>query len=70
MRPANDRRPAREYKPRQLARLAKESPIEVVVDDDPEVVERLRTLGYPVHLAAWVPRPSTLKTAQEREGRT
>ncbi|MGI5236615.1 hypothetical protein [Dactylosporangium sp. CA-139066] len=70
MRPANDRRPAREFKPRQLTRLAKESPIEVVVDDDPEVVSRLRELGYPVRLAAWVPHSPTLKSAQEREGRT
>ncbi|MFG2040806.1 hypothetical protein [Dactylosporangium sp. NPDC048998] len=70
MRPANDRRPARDFKPRQLARLARESPIELVVDDDPEVVERLRVLGYAVRLADWVPRSSTLRTAQEREGRT
>ncbi|WP_432830472.1 hypothetical protein [Dactylosporangium sp. CA-092794] len=70
MRPAGDRRPAREFKAQQLARLARESPIEVVVDDDPEVVERLRGLGYPVRLADWVPHSSTLRTAQEREGRT
>jgi hypothetical protein len=70
MRPANDRRPARDFKSRQIARLAKESPIEVVVDDDPEVVQRLRALGYPVRLADWVPHSSTLGAAQEREGRT
>ncbi|MEV6927194.1 hypothetical protein AB0M46_22205 [Dactylosporangium sp. NPDC051485] len=70
MRPANDRRPARDYKARQLARLAGESPIEVVVDDDPAVVERLRGLGYPVRLADWVPHSSTLQQAQEAEGRT
>jgi phosphoglycolate phosphatase-like HAD superfamily hydrolase len=70
MRPAGDRRPAREFKAGQLARMAKESTIEVVVDDDPEVVERLRGLGYPVRLADWVPHSSTLRTAQEREGRT
>jgi phosphoglycolate phosphatase-like HAD superfamily hydrolase len=70
MRPANDRRPARDFKARTLARLARESPIAAVVDDDPEVVERLRALGYPVTLADWVPHSSTLGTAQEREGRT
>jgi phosphoglycolate phosphatase-like HAD superfamily hydrolase len=70
MRPANDRRAARDFKSRQLARLAKESPIEIVVDDDPAVVERLRGLGYAVRLADWVPHSSTLQTAQEREGRT
>lgn len=70
MRPAGDRRPARDFKARQLARLARESPIEVVVDDDPEVVGRLRGLGYQVRLADWVPHPSTLHAAQEREGRT
>lgn len=70
MRPANDRRPAREFKAGQLARLARESTIEVVVDDDPEVVTKLRKLGYPVLLADWVPHSSTLQAAQEREGRT
>ncbi|MER7005839.1 hypothetical protein ABT297_22760 [Dactylosporangium sp. NPDC000555] len=70
MRPANDRRPARDFKSRELARLSRESPIELVVDDDPEVVERLRGLGYAVRLADWVPHSSTLRTAQEREGRT
>jgi hypothetical protein len=70
MRPPNDRRPARDFKARQLAQLARASTIELVVDDDPAVVTRLRELGYPVQLAAWVPHSSTLQTAQEKEGRT
>ncbi|WP_433210147.1 hypothetical protein ACQP00_46910 [Dactylosporangium sp. CS-047395] len=70
MRPPTDRRPAREFKARQLARMARESAVEIVVDDDPEVVARLRGLGYPVRLADWVPHSSTLRKAQEQEGRT
>lgn len=70
MRPSDDRRPARDFKAGQLARMRKESAIEIVVDDDPEVVTRLRRLGYPVRLADWVPHSSTLQGAQEGEGRT
>jgi phosphoglycolate phosphatase-like HAD superfamily hydrolase len=76
MRPSTDRRPAREFKVAQLALLGKESVIDVVVDDDPEVVTRLRTLGWPVLLADWVPYAETLREAealrdaQERRGRT
>jgi hypothetical protein len=70
MRPANDHRPARDFKAGQLARLARESTIAIVVDDDPEVVTKLRKLGHPVHLADWVPHSPTLQSAQEREGRT
>jgi phosphoglycolate phosphatase-like HAD superfamily hydrolase len=70
MRPVNDRRPAKDFKAGQLARLVRESSIAIVVDDDPEVVAKLRRLGHPVQLADWVPRSATLHTAQEREGRT
>ncbi|MEU7870940.1 hypothetical protein [Dactylosporangium sp. NPDC049140] len=70
MRPPNDRRPARDFKARQVGRMARESKIELVVDDDPEVVQRLRGLGYTVRLADWVPHSSTLQQAQEQEGRT
>ncbi|GAA0742857.1 hypothetical protein Drose_31775 [Dactylosporangium roseum] len=70
MRPAGDRRPAREFKAGQLARMARESTIEIVVDDDPDVVAKLRKLGHPVRLADWVPHSSTLRTAQDRDGRT
>ena len=70
MRPHTDRRPARDYKAARLARLVEEAPIEVIVDDDPEVVSRLRRLGYPVRLAEWVPYAASLRDAQERQGRT
>ncbi|WP_433610194.1 hypothetical protein ACQP2P_40460 [Dactylosporangium sp. CA-139114] len=70
MRPANDRRPARDFKARQLGRMKRESAVAVVVDDDPAVVARLRGLGYVVRLADWVPHSSTLRSAQENEGRT
>jgi hypothetical protein len=70
MRPERDRRPAREFKAAQLAVLAAESTIDVVVDDDPEVVARLRRTGWPVRLADWVPYEETLRDAQERRGRT
>ena len=66
----DDRRPARDFKAGQLARLARESSIAIVVDDDPEVVAKLRKLGHPVQLADWVPHSSTLQAAQERDGRT
>ncbi|GAA3281448.1 MULTISPECIES: LNS2 domain-containing protein [Dactylosporangium] len=70
MRPAHERRPARDFKAQQLRRMARESAIEVVVDDDPEVVQRLRELRYPVRLADWVPHSKTLQQAQEQDGRT
>jgi hypothetical protein len=70
MRPANDRRPAKDFKAGMLARLARESSIALVVDDDPEVVAKLRRLGHPVQLADWVPRSPALHVAQERDGQT
>jgi phosphoglycolate phosphatase-like HAD superfamily hydrolase len=70
MRPSGDRRPARDFKATQLTRLAREGEIAVVVDDDPEVVARLRERGWPVRLADWVPYGEPLRGAQEREGRT
>ncbi|MFF5234152.1 hypothetical protein [Dactylosporangium sp. NPDC000521] len=70
MRPARDRRPAKDFKAAQLSLLARESQIAIVVDDDPEVVTKLRKLGHPVHLADWVPHSSTLHAAQEQDGKT
>jgi len=70
MRPADDRRPARLFKAAALRRLATETDIAVVVDDDPEVVAQLTADGWPVHVADWVPYARTLREAQEREGRT
>jgi len=70
MRPANDRRPAREYKASRLLRLAESGDVAVVVDDDPDVVAMLKQAGWPVRLADWVPYAESLRQAQERDGRT
>jgi len=70
MRPATDRRPAREYKAAQLLRLGKTGDVAVVIDDDPAVVSMLTDSGWPVRLADWVPYADSLREAQEGEGRT
>jgi hypothetical protein len=70
MRPDFDRTPAREFKARQLRLLARESTIDLVVDDDPEVFRVLAEAGFPVQLADWVPYGEALRDAQERRGRT
>lgn len=69
MRRDGDRWPARSVKPALLRRLRGEGTVAVVVDDDPEVCEALRTAGWSVLQADWVPRPETLNRAQGR-GRT
>lgn len=70
MRPAADRRPAKDFKADQLAYLRTQAEIGVVVDDDPEVVTRLRSRGLPVRHADWSPYREPLRQAQERDGRT
>jgi hypothetical protein len=75
MRPARDRRPSRVFKRDQLtAWLAEERTIELVVDDDPQVVEMVQLLGLPVLAADWQHSPKAeqqvLWEAQERLGRT
>jgi phosphoglycolate phosphatase-like HAD superfamily hydrolase len=70
MRAEGDRRPARQAKPRLLARLAASGRIAVVVDDDPAVCAALQAAGWPVLVADWMGRPAALDAAQEREGRT
>jgi phosphatidate phosphatase APP1 len=70
MRPDRDYRPARYTKREELRRLRRLRQIAVVVDDDPEVTATLAEDGFPVRLADWLPHSSTLRTAQEREGRT
>jgi phosphatidate phosphatase APP1 len=70
MRAARDFRPARVTKREALRRLRGTREVGVVLDDDPEVVALLRADGFPVRLADWVPHSSTLRTAQERDGRT
>jgi hypothetical protein len=70
MRPAQDRRPAREYKADRLRMVAALGAVELVVDDDPAVAELLTAQGWPVRLAEWVPYSAPLRQAQERDGRT
>jgi hypothetical protein len=70
MRRNRDFRPARVAKHEELARLADGRRIAMVVDDDPDVIDALAAGGYPARLAEWVPRPRTLSTAQEKDGRT
>jgi phosphoglycolate phosphatase-like HAD superfamily hydrolase len=75
MRPVRDRRPSRVFKRDRLRGwLAQEAVIELVVDDDPQVVQMVRDLGLPVLAADWqdVPKDEqqVLWEAQERLGRT
>lgn len=70
MRPDHDRSPAVHFKPRQVAEVAADSRIVVVVDDDPSVIDALRSKGYRATLADWVPRSASLRRAQGRKGRT
>ena len=70
MRRDRDHRPSRMAKLDELRRLRRTREVAIVVDDDPEVVATLRAAGFPVRLADWLPHSSTLRAAQEREGRT
>jgi hypothetical protein len=70
MRGDRDFRPARVTKRDELRRLRRSRDVRVVVDDDPEVVAMLAADGFPVRLADWLPHSSTLRAAQERDGRT
>jgi hypothetical protein len=70
MRRDDDRRPARQAKREIVRDLATRHRIALIVDDDPAVVRELSDAGYRVRLADWVPHSSTLRAAQQREGRT
>jgi hypothetical protein len=70
MRPERDFRPARLTKREELRRLRRGREVAVVIDDDPDVVATLTEDGFPVRLADWLPHSSTLRAAQERDGRT
>ncbi len=74
MRPEGDHRPAATIKAEIVADLAAQSPIAVVVDDDPVVVETMRAAGHNVFAAEWERRSGdeeqTLQAAQETHGRT
>ncbi len=70
MREDDDYRPARYLKRDVLRRLSEQREIISVLDDDPSVVHVLAADGWPVELATWLPHSSTLRSAQERQGRT
>lgn len=70
MRREGDRRPAVLTKTQALRRLSEEQRVDLVLDDDPAVVQAVTKAGFPARLADWMPRDETLVNAQEREGRT
>ncbi len=70
MRRHRDFRPARVTKAEEIRRLARGRTVGLVLDDDPEVCDALRSAGWPVEQATWVPHSRTLRAAQERDGRT
>lgn len=74
MRPDTDRRPARRFKLDLVRQLSSDAEVDVIVDDDALVVDTLRTAGFAVEHAQWMPesapQQSSLFDAQEREGRT
>jgi uncharacterized HAD superfamily protein len=80
MRPEGDRRPSAVVKVHELRRLRREAAVELLVDDDPSVIDAARAAGFTVQLADWMPRPAEpeqplfgrdlLRDAQQREGRT
>jgi phosphoglycolate phosphatase-like HAD superfamily hydrolase len=74
MRRDHDRRPAREFKPEALRRIARTGRVVAVVDDDEAVVRVLTAAGWPVLHATWMPSDAaeqqTLFDAQEHDGRT
>jgi phosphoglycolate phosphatase-like HAD superfamily hydrolase len=81
MRPDGDHRPSASVKLRELRRLRRNAVIDLLVDDDPTVIEAARAAGFAVRLADWMPTPSrpddgalfgvdVLHEAQQREGRT
>jgi phosphoglycolate phosphatase-like HAD superfamily hydrolase len=70
MRRDSDRRPARQLKKSELAKLARSATVALMLDDDPAVCAELRAAGYPVEQATWMTRPAALDEAQERAGRT
>jgi hypothetical protein len=80
MRSEGDRRPSAVVKLHELRKLRRESAVELLVDDDPSVIDAARAAGFTVQLADWMPRPADpdqplfgrdlLHDAQQREGRT
>jgi len=70
LRPYDDFRPSSVFKVQALRRLAKERTVVVLVDDDPRVLDEAREAGFDVLPATWMGEHSSLREAQERDGRT
>jgi hypothetical protein len=74
MRPERDRRPAAVMKVETLQRLFGTDGVALVVDDDPHVLRAMGRAGFRTFRADWESRAldeeATLRSAQEREGRT
>ena len=70
LRRPDDRRPARLVKVEQLRRLQRRTPVAVLVDDDPDVLEAARDAGFDVLPATWMGDAPALHEAQETDGRT
>jgi len=70
LRARGDHRPAFEMKLGVLHRLAKTAPVQVVVDDDPIVLDAVRTAGFDILPATWMGEAPGLLEAQEEDGRT
>jgi phosphoglycolate phosphatase-like HAD superfamily hydrolase len=70
LRADRDRRPARMLKLDLVTRVAQRGEIALVVDDDAEVCRVLADAGFPVEQATWAADSTTLRRAQQRQGRT
>jgi len=70
LRPAGDYRPASVWKVEALRGLAVDADVVVLVDDDPRVLDAARTAGFDVLPATWMGEHSSLRKAQEDDGRT
>ncbi len=70
MRSDTDRRPSAVVKVGVLRRLGRQTPIGMVVDDDPHVVRAVRIAGFPVLMADWMTQQPSLFEAQEIDGAT
>jgi hypothetical protein len=61
MRRDGDHRPSAVVKLQELRRLRRQSPVDLLVDDDPSVVEAARAAGFVVRHADWMPAPERVR---------
>lgn len=65
MRRDGDHRPAVQMKLQELRRLHVELNVELVVDDDPAVINAVQAAGFEARLADWMPLQSRRKASTE-----